>query len=381
MKIAIDAHMLGHQETGNETYVRELIKAFAGNPGENQYFVLVEDHKRLPAEVLQACNIEVIKLSTVSAVRRLVFELPPLVESYRFDVLHVTYNAPFRCSCPLVVTVHDISFERHPRWFSTRDRLLLSNMVPRSVRKARKVITGTATSKAEMVQAYNLAPQKVVVTPYGVDSRFKPVEDKTLLNNLREKYQTSEKFILGLGNLQPRKNFHLLAEAFALAKSRHGLDAKLVIAGQSAGQSQALFALVEKLGIGNSVVFTGYVPEEDLPTLYSAASLFVFPSLEEGFGFPVLEAMACGTPVITSDIPCLREIVADSSLLFDPASPAQLAHLMVETLENEPTRQELRQKGLNRSLKFSWEETARQTNEAYKLAAGMKAGREEFLPG
>jgi glycosyltransferase involved in cell wall biosynthesis len=372
MKIGIDAHMLGHHETGNETYILELVKAATALGTTDQFVIYVEAGDALPNQVRQRPNVRIVKLDSRSPVRRLLLELPRRARRDRLDVLHVTYSAPLWNPCPLVVTVHDISFEKFPEYFSARDLAVLKGLVPRSVRAARRVITDTEFTKRELLDVYRLPPEKVVVTPYASGEQFRPIREPARLAGIRARYKTSEHFILAVGNLQPRKNLGRLIEAYVQAKGKYGLKHKLVIVGQSQFRSSEVQAKVQEHGLGGEVIFTGFVADEDLPLLYNAADVFVFPSLYEGFGLPVLEAMACGTPVICSNTPPLPEIADGAARLVDPRSTSDVAEALAELLCDEERRAGLRARGLQRAQEYSWERTAQQTLALYTEVAALK---------
>jgi len=195
-----------------------------------------------------------------------------------------------------------------------------------------------------------------VVYP-GVEERFRPIQDQALLEGVRNRYNLPPRFILGLGTLQPRKNFTRLIEAFA--DSRFAIrDLRLVIVGGKGWLYEEIFAAVERLGLGNKVVFPGFVADEHLPALYNLADLFVFPSLYEGFGLPPLEALACGTPVITSDASSLPEVVGQAGLMVEATDVAALAQAMRRVLEDDALREGMIARGLEQARKFTWEKAA-----------------------
>lgn len=370
MNIGIDAHMLGHHETGNETYIFELVQALTELDQTDQFFIYVEQPAALPDEVTRRANVHIRELETRSPAPRLLSELPRRAGQDRLDLLHVTYNAPLRLhrSCALVVTVHDISFTRFPQFFSRRDRLVLGTLVPRSVRAAKQVITDSDSAKRDLLAEYRLPADKVTVTYYAAGPQFRSIADPMQLENVRAKYNTSERFILTVGNLQPRKNIERLVAAFAQAKQEYHLPHRLVIVGQTQWRGSAVAAAVQAQGLASEVLLTGYVPDEDLIGLYSAAEIFVYPSLYEGFGLPVLEAMACGAPVIASNIGPLPEITGGAARLVDPYQVDDIACALGELGNNAVLRAQRREAGLARATKFSWTRTAEQTLEVYKRA-------------
>lgn len=363
MKIAIDAHMLGHRETGNETHIRELLSALADLETQDEFYILLEPGQSAPVPARE--NWHSLTLPSRSPFRRLLYDLPRLARQYRFDVLHVTYNAPFFSPCPFVVTVHDVSYVRHPEFFSLRDRLVLSALVPRSVRAAHRVFTVTEFAKRELGAVYHVPPGKIDVTPNAASENFSQEVDRARLQAVRTKYGTSPDYILAVGNLQPRKNLTRLIRAYARAVQSHNLAHKLVLVGQPQWKASEVLRAVEEQGLRNRVILTGFVPDDELRLLYNAATVFVYPSLYEGFGLPVLEAMACGTPVIASNTSALPEIAGDAARLVDPRDVDELARALVEMLSDTALRETFTQKGLAHVKTFSWQATARRVWEAY----------------
>ncbi len=365
MRVAIDAHMVGRQETGNETYILNLIQALAKLDAESSYSIYTTEPRSLLSRIQLPANFQVITIRPALPVLRIPFAMPYTAWRQSSDILHVTYNAPPFCPCATVVTVHDISFRLFPEWFSPRDRLILSTLVPLSIRHAARVLTVSEYSKRDLVREYRVPPQKVVVTPDAAAEHYRPLEDPVRLAAIRRQYGLADKFILAVGNLQPRKNLHRLLEAYKRLCACDDLP-QLAIVGRSLWQGSHIVKLVADYGLENRVVFTGYVPETDLPWLYNAALCLVFPSLYEGFGLPVLEAMACGTPVVATSASAVPEVAQDAALVFDPRSVDEIAQALHDMLSNEPLRQQLSRKGRERARLFSWERTARITQETYR---------------
>jgi len=369
MNIGIDAHMLGHQETGNETYVLELVRALAQRESADTFLIYVENPDVLPSEVQSAPHIRVQQLKTRSGYARLLREFPQRAAQDRLAILHFSYNAPLRlpATCAAVVTIHDISFEEHPEWFPRRLRAFLKWSVPRSARMAAAVTTDTECAKADIVRLYHLPPSQIQVTPYAAHSRYRPIRDANALAATRAKYNTSDHFVLAVCNMQPRKNLVRLMQAFAIARQKHDFPHKLVLVGQQLWMTDDVLAQARELG--DAVVMTGYVPDADLPLLYNAADVFVYPSLYEGFGLPVLEAMACGAAVITSNISSLPEVAGDAARLVNPYDVEELAAALAEIVRDEQVKLAWRARGLERAKLFTWERTAEQTVQVYHLAA------------
>ena len=369
MKIGIDAHMLGHNETGNETYILELVRHLPALVPQHEFFLYAEFPDVIPPETRALPNVRVVPLRSRFAAQRLSWELPRCAARDALDVLHISYNAPLRlpAACALVVTIHDISFEQHPEWFSARLRWFLKMSVRRSARAARAVITVSEWCRAEIARAYKIAPERVHVTHEAAGAQYRPLTDARALKAVREKFNTGELFILAVGNLQPRKNHVRLLQAFARAKEAGKLPHKLVLVGQAWWQAEEIANAARALG--DAVVLTGYVPDADLPLLYNAADAFCYPSLYEGFGLPVLEAMACGVPVITSNVTALPEVAGDAACLVNPYDVPMLTDAIMRVTRDESYRQGLRARGVARANLFSWARMAEETLAVYARAA------------
>jgi glycosyltransferase involved in cell wall biosynthesis len=289
------------------------------------------------------------------------------------DVLHVQYTAPPFCRPPVVVTIHDLAFERMPETFTRRGSFQLKLTVRWTAKKAAKVATVSEYSRQDLLDIYKLAPEKVVVTYNGVESSFTP---QPLVPNeaeeVRRRFGVSRDFLLAVGSLQPRKNLVRLIRAYARLRSdREDFTPQLVIVGRKLWLASEIFDEVKRQRWADDVILTGYVADEDLPALYRAARAFVYPSLFEGFGLPPLEAMACGTPVVTSDVSSLPEITGDAALLIDPNDERALANALIEIVNDERLRAELREKGIAQAKKFTWRDAAEKTLRLYQEAYGI----------
>lgn len=361
MRIAIDAHMVGTRETGNETYVLNLVKALGKIDRHNDYFLLSHDPSLLPAELLGRPNFSTVHVLPSTSLVRIPISMPYLAWREGYDLLHVNYVAPPLSPVPTVVTIHDISYEFFPQFFSPRDRWLLATLVPFSARRAAKIIAVSENTKWDIVKRYAIRSDKVAVTHEAAAPRFKPISNPQQLHGIRDKYGINSSFILTVGNLQPRKNIGRLIEAFVRLRERNALDHQLVIVGQPSWRGSDIHHLVQGRGFQDQVVFTGYVPGDDLPLLCNAATIFVYPSLYEGFGLPPLEAMACGTPVIASNVSSLPEVLGDAAVLVDPYDVEGLAQAILDLLAEPAKLRVLAARGIARSSMFCWEETARRT--------------------
>jgi len=260
-----------------------------------------------------------------------------------------------------VVTIHDLGYLHFPRAHRLLDRLYLDLSTRFNARAAAHIIADSQATKRDLVERYGVEPSKISVIYPGYDEEaFQPLREREAIEAVKTRYGIAGDYILFVGTIQPRKNLVRLMEAFSLLK-RQAADLQLVIAGKKGWLYEAIFRRVEELGLEGQVVFTGYVADEDLPALFSGARLFVFPSLYEGFGLPVLEAMACGVPVVCSNASSLPEVADDAALLFDPLDVVGMAAAMERVLGDERLRAKLVERGLKRARGFSWEKCARQT--------------------
>ena len=365
MRVAFDAHVVGERESGNETYAVNLLRALVNDPGGNSYQVLTPHPDRLRAIMELPPSATIVRVRPATSVLRIPFGIPSAVRRYRSEVLHVSYVAPPAVACPTVVTVHDLSYLAYPQSLSPRARLILTNLVPFSVRRAARVIAVSRFTRDDLVRRYGIAEEKISMIHEAAGPAFQPIDDAGS-RPLPE--GVTQPFVLAVGNLEPRKNLARLIEAFAALAREPGVTAKLVLVGRAKGQADALARLVEQHGLRERVVFTGFVEERELVRLYNRAAVFVYPSLYEGFGLPPVEAMACGCPVVASNVTAMPEVLGDAALLVDPTSTYALAEAMREVLGREGLASDLRVRGLRQAARYSWAKAAEQTGEVYRKA-------------
>lgn len=272
-----------------------------------------------------------------------------------------------------LLTVHDLSFVRDPESATPALRRYLNDVVPRSVIRAHHVLADSHATKNDLIELYSTAPDKVTVLYSGVDPRFTPEKQRGEEERIRRRYKLGHQpFILGVGTLQPRKNYNRLISAFAqiadvsMRFAGRPTIHNLVIVGKQGWLFDSIIADAARLGIRTRVIFPGFVDEDDLPALYRTAELFVFPSLYEGFGLPPLEAMACGTPVVTSNVSSLPEVVGDAGLTVDPTDIHALANAVSRALQDAELRQQMIERGLAQAAGFSWLSAARQLRQIYE---------------
>ncbi|MBZ0299733.1 MAG: glycosyltransferase family 4 protein [Anaerolineae bacterium] len=298
---------------------------------------------------------------------RLHLNIPVEVFTGDIHLYHATdfVLPPTRPQTRTVLQVHDLSFVRVPEAAEPRLKAYLDRVVPASVRAADHVLADSQATRNDLIELYTVPPEKVTVLYGGVDRRFGPVEDSQVAI-VRQKYNLGTfPFIFSLGTVQPRKNYGRLIEALARLREG-GLDVHLVIAGGRGWLEDPIYATIEAVEMQDFVHFIGFVDEADLAALYSASVCFAFPSLYEGFGLPVLEAMACQTPVLTSNVSSLPEVAGDAALQVDPYAVDAITASLGTLLTDSPLREVLVQRGLAQVKKFDWQASAAQLHQIYQ---------------
>ena len=296
---------------------------------------------------------------------------PWILRQIGADLAHApVFVGPLFAHCPVVVTIHDLSFIRFPALFRPANRFYLTAMTRLSARRARRLIAVSAQTAKEVTRLLGVPPERVDVVYHGVDPMFRPLPAHEIAA-FRQRRGLPERYVLFVGTLEPRKNLLRLVEAFA--RIRHS-GVKLVLAGGKGWLYDELFATVKALGLSEKVIFPGYVTSDELPFWYNAAAVFSYPSVYEGFGLPVLEAQACGTPVLTSNVSSLPEAAGDGALMVDPYSVDALAVGLDRLLTDQPLRQQLRGLGLAHAEQFSWPRTAQETVRVYRRALAEGEG-------
>lgn len=381
MRVGIDAHMLGTQAGGNETFMRNLLRGLrAVAPGLD---AIAYVHPDAPRDPDFTCGWPGRHLTTRSSWLRVPYGLPQAVRLTGADLLHVQYIAPPRCPAPFVVTLHDMGWLRVPETFRLADRLRLRALVGRSVRGARRVIAVTDAMRREAIATYGLDPDRVDVVPNAVAPSFRPVQDAGALREVRAKYRLPQYYVAFLGQLQPRKNVVRLARAVARL-DRHGLPHALVVIGRESWRYAEVARGIAALNLGDRLRFTGYADADDLPALLAGADAFAYPSLYEGFGLPVAEAMACGVPTLISTDPALCEVAgvdADgtgaatargAAMAVDPRDEDAIEQGLVALLTDQTLRARLREAGPQRAAQYTPEAAGRAALACYERALGRK---------
>lgn len=298
--------------------------------------------------------------------------LPRTLAILRPELCHFTNSiAPLAAPCPFVVTLHDMSLFLYPDMQPLKSLLLVRTIIRAVARRARAVITVSHSARRDILAGLGgLPPEKVHVVYEAAAPEYRVIAEPAELERVRRKYGLHDPFVLSVGTIEPRKNLGGLLRAFALLR-RRGRTERLVLAGQLGWKYDSLLRQIDESGDGAAVSLLGYVPDQDLPALYNLARAVAFPSFYEGFGLPILESMACGTPVITSDRSSMAELGTGAALLVDPGQPEALADGLLRLLADEALRAELSAAGLVRAAEFSWARAAEETVRVYE-AAGIK---------
>jgi glycosyltransferase involved in cell wall biosynthesis len=372
MRFSVDAHAIGQHLTGNETYIRNLLNCFEVLDREADFVAYISREEAV-ADVPHRFKTRRV---SVNPFVRLGYDLPRRVAEDRPSLLHVQYTAPLACSAPIVVSVHDVSFLEHPEYFTTFRAMQLRVTVRRTVKAASCVLTPSEFSKQRILDAYKLADDKVVVLPNGVSSVFHPVSREVAQRSMRTSLPSAP-FILTVGDLQPRKNHLGLIRAFEdLIRAHPQLPHHLVVVGkEETWYAPTVRAAAKKSQVADRIHFTGFVDDEELRRLYGSCDLFVYPSFYEGFGLPILEAMACGRAVACSNTSAMPDVADSAALLFDPTSQRDLVFAMRDLLLNPELRQRMERLGVQRAAMFSWTNSAAKTLDLYYAVAGDASKR------
>jgi glycosyltransferase involved in cell wall biosynthesis len=295
----------------------------------------------------------------------------------RPDVAHFTNGMmPIGSPVSTIVTIHDMSLRLYPQCHPLRRLLLNRPLMHVAIRQAAAIVTVSESARRDLLRLHGIGSDRVSVVHEAASPEFHPIDDPARRERVRAKYGLPPRFVLYVGTIEPRKNLSRLVDAFAQAR-RRGIPHHLVCVGPYGWSSRDLSRRIDRLGIADVVHFTGYAPFEDLPVIYNLGELFAFPSMYEGFGLPVVEAMASGLPVITSHTSSLGEIAADAALTVNPASTDAIAAALVRLATDEALRRDLSERGLRRARAFSWTQTAKDMLAVYHRAAGEPAAMPE----
>ncbi len=379
MRVAIDYTAAVYQSAGIGRFVRSLVHALAEIDNRTEYLLVFADPPQgIRPPVPDAPNFRTrrIPLSerTLTALwHRLGIPLPVELITGPVDVFHSpNFVLPPVRRPAKVLTVHDLAFLLRPECAEAKLRDYLEKTVPQSVARADFILADSVNTQDDLICLLGVPPAKVEVVPGGVDSIFAPMDAPELLEQTRLRLSGGAPFILSVGMIEPRKNLVRLIDAFELLKTRHPLPHRLVLAGKRGWLSEGIYRRAQNSPVSSDILFPGFVAEAGLPALYSAADLFAYPSLYEGFGLPPLEAMACGTPVVASSSASLPEVVGGAALMVDPENTEELADAMARMLLDTETRSQMVARGLDQSKQFTWRASAERMLAVYKRLSAKR---------
>lgn len=369
MRIGIDARSLHYSAGGIGRTTRALVQALLLQD-QDDTFVVFRSRKDGGSPLAgPSSRAREVALWTPSHHRFEQWTLPLELARQPLDVLHCPdFIPPFRRRCPAVITVHDLAFLRWPEFLTAESRRYYNGQIARAVRSAEGIVAVSAWTKRDLAELLDVAPERVTVIHHGLEPFFRP-QPQEAAEAFRRQRGLPERFVLWLGVIEPRKNLGVLLRALAHLRDRGWRGPPLVCAGPRGWLWEETLALMDTLELHDVVHFIGAVPFAELPQLYAAASAFLFPSLYEGFGLPPLEAMACGTPVVSSNAASLPEVLGEAALYVDPNDVEGWAEAVRRVVEDEVLARELRARGLQRAACFRWEDAARRYVELYHRVA------------
>ena len=365
MRIGIDLHTLTDFMQGSRTYVYNLTRSLVEIDRENEYYLYFPRNLIMKGEAgFQQENVQYRVISPSKRSIRLTISFPVKLAMHRVDLFLCQYMGPLFARCPYIVTIHDIIHERYPEFYPRNLRILMKLFYPLSARRAERIFTGSEYSKKEIKDIFKIPEERIIVIPYAASKDFRVIEDLDKIAEIKDRYGIKRKYILFVGRLEPRKNIKGLIKAYSLLKNRYNISQQLVIV----GMRDALFSDVDIFlnGMEPDIIFTGGVAQEDLPYLYNGADLFAYPSFAEGFGLPVLEAMACGVPTVTSRTSSLPEVVGDAGVMINPWDKEDIAYGIHKVLSEPALHRIMKERGLERSRLFTWRATAERVLQVYR---------------
>jgi alpha-1,3-rhamnosyl/mannosyltransferase len=370
MRIAIDGRFIHDHYPGIGRYVYNLARALPAIAPNTEFFLLYDlqaPNTRYDVQALRRPNLTLVPTNIPTRSVAEQFHLPALARRLSLDLFHAPYYiTAYRMPCRQVITIYDVISARYPEYLPSPVLRLIFEVTTRlALRSTDRILTLSEASCRDLVGLYRVERGRIAVTPLAADPWFKPA-DETTIEELKRRRGLPHQYVLYVGSNKPHKNLPRLVEAWAQV-AQYAVRTTLLIAGHEDPRYPQARQRAAALGL-ESVVFLGPVVEKDLPALYSGAELFVFPSLYEGFGLPVIEAMACGVPVACSNTSSLPEVAGQAAVLFDPLDVDAMAAAILEVLDDADRRAELARRSLERAAQFSWERTAQQTLLAYRQA-------------
>jgi glycosyltransferase involved in cell wall biosynthesis len=372
MNLLIDASAIPKQPVGAGVYISRLVRELLLAIHEFDLRIIAHEDDFELFNLQEVYKKNFLFVSDYGRGFRILseqFTYPKFIKANRIDLYHgLHYSMPLIKKTRIVTTVHDMTFFKVPQTHIWLKKLYFKFFIKYSGNHSDHLISVSDNTKIDLINLFNIKPEKITTTHLGVDEKFRPIDDLDKFQILKNKYHLPDHFVLYVGLIEPRKNLSSLIRSYSNLRMSISLikDIHLVIAGRWGWESEKLMVLVSELNIAEQVHFPGYIEPEDLPFLYNMAKVFVYPSFYEGFGLPVLESMACGTPVITSNVSSMPEFVGDSGLLIDPNDISGIQNALGDLLMNDQLRIELSGRALKRSKEFTWKETARKTLDVYR---------------
>ncbi|HUQ95676.1 MAG TPA: glycosyltransferase family 1 protein [Bryobacteraceae bacterium] len=367
MRFAIDAHAIGQHLTGNEVYICNLLRCYSALDLEAEFIAYLsapDGGEYVPKRIIT-------RRVSMNPFVRLGWQLASHVRRDQPSLLHVQYTAPLRCPVPVVVSVHDVSFLEHPEFFSRPRVLQLKQTVRRTIASAARILTPSDFSRESIERHYPAARGKTEVVHNAVSQNFRPIHREQARERVRAQFGIAAPFLLNVGDLQPRKNQRGLIQAFEeLIRHNPHLPHRLVLVGQSKWEAPLVKLAAGRSPLASRIHFTGYVDDDQLRLLYNACEVFVFPSFYEGFGIPILEAMACGCAVACSKTSAMPEVADGAAIFFDPHSVPDMTRAIQDLVLDPELRARLERLGQNRAAAFSWERAASKTLDVYYQVVG-----------
>lgn len=369
MKIGIITDSLDDNAAGIGVYIKELLNNLKKIDHQNTYVLI--HHTNTDNQIYRENEHLLIPFKSIIFKReiRKIIELPRILEKNNFDIVHEpTQIGPFffKSKFTKVVTILDLTTLKYPKTHKKINYIRQYFGMPIILKNVDKVIVPSRNTKKDLIERFKVSDDKVEVIYMAISGKFKVLNKGAALNKIKQKYNLPSKFILNVSTLEPRKNIPTLVRAYHKLKKNYNLEHRLVIVGGLGWKYAKIFNTIRKLDLDRDVIFTGYVPDNELLGFYNTSSLFVYPSIYEGFGLPPLEAMACGTPVITSNTSSLPEVVGDAGITVSPYDIEELAKTIYQVLTDEKLKQDMIEKGLKRAKMFSWKKTAQETLKVYE---------------
>jgi glycosyltransferase involved in cell wall biosynthesis len=377
MKIGINALFIRPGwHAGTEVYLRNLLHALPilGNDHEFYLFTNKENHDTFSFTASNFKKVLIPIQANIKPLRVLAEQvvLPGQARRLNLSVLHGPgYTSPALHPCPCVVTIHDMQYRYYPEIYPKGQYLFFKTFIPLSAKTSTSIITDANSTKLDLQKFLGIKPEKVNVIHLAPDSRYYQKPSLSQIQAIRARYKLPDEYILTVSSFRPQKNTLRLLEAYRQIKQR-GLKHKLVLVGRKLDPYSKAQELIDRLELNQDVIMTDYVPDDDLPAIYAGAGVFAFPSFFEGFGIPVLEAMACGIPVVLSNVASMPEAGGKAGYYIDPYNVDEIAEGLYKLLTEPELHQTLSAKGYAHARNFSWERVARQTLQVYERAAGLK---------